>query len=134
MIAAASRRQVLKGVGLASALPASALTSMAQAAAPLSIHRAVYDSRFPAACAFAAEAALKGWPTRAIQGDVTDLWYHDLALKWRQGPAPIAGVTAVNSLFCLERLAWDAGLRVVSRTELPQDQLVSWLIAPVRRG
>ncbi len=71
---------------------------------------------------------------RAICGDVTDLWFNELSVRWKQGPAPIAGLTARNSLFCLERLAWDASMRVVSRSEDSKSQLVAWLIAPPMRA
>lgn len=128
----ADRRQVLKGALAGSLLPLGALASAASAQ-PVAIHRAVYDSRFAAGRAFAAQARARGWTTAAIEGDVTDLWYHDLALRWREGPAPIAGVTAANSLFVLERLAWDAGLRVTSRTQVGTEPVVAWLIAPPSR-
>ena len=126
----ANRRDLLK-VGLAaSVLPMDLIARQAMAQAPLSIHRAIYDERFDAGLAFAADARRRGWTVRAIRGDVTDLWFNELALRWKQGPAPIAGLTAKNSLFCLERLAWDAGMRVVSRADDPKSQLVGWLIAP----
>jgi hypothetical protein len=128
-----NRRELLK-VGLAaSVLPADLIARQAMAQAPLSIHRAIYDERFDAGLAFAADARRRGWTVRAIRGDVTDLWFNELALRWKQGPAPIAGLTAKNSLFCLERLAWDAGMRVVSREEDPKSPLVGWLIAPPAR-
>jgi len=130
----ADRRQVLSA-GLAGALlPVGALASAARAGQPPAIHRAVYDRRFAAGRAFAAQARARGWATSAIEGDVTALWYDDLALRWRQGPATIAGVTAANSLFVLERLAWDAGMRVVSRSELEREPVLAWLIAPAARG
>ena len=130
----ANRRDLLK-VGLAaSVLPMDLIARQAMAQAPLSIHRAIYDERFDAGLAFAADARRRGWTVRAIRGDVTDLWFNELALRWKQGPAPIAGLTAKNSLFCLERLAWDAGMRVVSRAEDPKTSLVAWLIAPPMRA
>ena len=129
----ADRRQVLTA-GLAGALlPLGALASAAPAREPLAVYRAVYDRRLAAGRAFAAEAASRGWKTAAIEGDVTDLWYHDLALEWRKGPAPIAGVTGANSLFVLDHLARGAGMRVVARTELSGEPAVSWLIAPASR-
>ena len=128
------RRQVLKAGLVGSVLPLGALATAASAAQPLQIHRAVFDSRFAAGRAFAAEARARGWTTVAIEGDVTQLWYHHLALRWREGPAPIAGVTDANSLFVLERLAWDAGLRVASRAALPHERVISWLIAPQARA
>ena len=84
----------------------------------------------------AATAAPPGGVQRegAPRGDVTDVWFHDLAPRWKQGPAAVAGVTAHNSLFVLERLAWDAGLRVTARAELKDAALVSWIISPARRA
>ena len=130
----ANRRELLQAGLAASVLPMDLIARQARAQAPLAIHRAIYDDRFDAGRAFAAQARQRGWTTRAIRGDVTDLWYHELSVRWRQGPAPIAGLTAKNSLFCLERLAWDAGMRVVSRAEDPKSQLVAWLIAPRARA
>ena len=127
------RRNLLKAGLVAGILPLGSLASAARAAEPLQIHRAVYDSRFATGRAFAAEAQARGWTTAAIEGDVTQLWYHQLNLRWREGPAPIAGVTQENSLFVLERLAWDAGMRVTTRAALPHEPLVSWLIAPPAR-
>ena len=130
----ATRRDVLRVGAAGSILPLSGLAWAARAAAPLNIRRAVYDDRFAEGLSFAREAEAKGWPLRAISGDVTDLWFHDLDLLWTQGPAPVAGLTARNSLFCLERLAWDAGLRVVLREEIAGAPLVAWLIAPKVRA
>ncbi len=132
------RRTVLKAGLAGSVLPLGALAGSlplgARAAEPLQLHRAVYDSRFAAGRAFAAEARARGWTTVAIEGDVTDLWYHHLDLRWRQGPAPIAGVTAANALFVLEQLARGSGMRVASRAALPHEPMVSWLIAPPARA
>ena len=127
------RRQVLVAGLAGSLLPLGALASAARAAEPLSIHRAIYDRTLQAGRAFAAEAAARGWATVAIDGDVTDLWFHDLGPRWRRGPAPIAGVTTRTSLFVLDHLARNAGMRIIARTDLPEDGAVSWLIAtPVR--
>ena len=130
-----SRRDVIR-TGLAgAALP---LAPLAQARAATGsdpvIHRAIYDERFQAGRDFALEAARRGWHAVAIRGDVTDVWFHHLDLRWKQGPAAIAGVTSHSSLFVLERLAWDAGLRVTARANLKDEPLVSWIISPARRG
>ncbi len=126
----ASRRDFMKAAGLAAA--ASASTAKA-APPPPQIRQAVYDDRFAAARAFAEEARRRGWAVRAIQGDVTDLWFHELDKLWREEPAPLTGLTRDNSLWVLERLAWDRGLRVVSRRDHAEDELVSWIIAPKAR-
>src|SRR5262249_14378558 len=36
---------------------------------------------------------------------------------WRERPAAIAGMTDYAAIFCLERLAWDAGMRVTFRVD-----------------
>ena len=126
-----TRRAFIQAGAALSAGPALAVSKAALAAAPAGrIRLAVFDERYPAARAFAAEAARRGWPLAPIRGDITDLWFHDLALRWAKGPAPVAGMTVRQSLFCLEQLGRDARLRVVSREEHPDGAgLVSWVIA-----
>lgn len=77
----------------------------------------VSDSRFEASRRFGAEARRSGIAHAAIAGDVTGLWFEHLDPQWRRQPSIIAGMTARQPLFCLERLAWDRGLRVVLRVE-----------------
>ena len=77
------------------------------------LYRVVYDGRFGAGVEFADSAARRGVDTERISGDITDFWFHDLSRRWRESPVAIAGLTAHGPLFCLERLAWDHGLRVV---------------------
>ena len=128
------RRLILKTGVAGSVLPLGALASAARAAEPLAIYRAIYDRRLASGLAFAAQAARRGWTTAAIEDDVTDLWYRDLAIRWRAGPAAIAGVTDARALFVLDHLARDAGMRVILREALADEPAVSWLIAPpVRR-
>ncbi len=125
----ATRRQVLGAGAAASLLPASAAIAAAKTPDP-AIYRAVYDARHPEARGFAEEAARRGWPVRAIEGDVTGLWFHELDLRWKEGPAAICGLTEPAALFILERLAWDAGMRVTARADHPNGRLVSWVIGP----
>jgi hypothetical protein len=120
----ASRREFLQ-VGLASlALPMTAHTAFSAELFPATIegpvtplYKAVYDLRFPASRAFASELQNLGVAVHSIKGDITDLWFHDLYARWKQGPAAIAGLTAQGPLFCLERLAWDHQMRVVFRVD-----------------
>jgi hypothetical protein len=122
------RREFLQvGLAAAAALPFAALHASRASAAPAALYKAIFDERFPAGRAFAVDSKRRGVATHAIRGDVTALWYHDLYYTWRNGPAPIAGVTRAESLFCLEVLARDAGMRVVRRREL-EDDLVEWVI------
>ena len=80
-----------------------------------SIYRVVSDVRFAAGTAFAREADRLGTSVVSIRGDITDFWFHDLSIRWRTEPLAVAGLTAHGPLFCLERLAWDHGMRVVFR-------------------
>lgn len=142
-----NRREVLQGIALTSfpivanfawaATPAgSAQTAWAQ-----QLYRVVFDYRFSAARAFGAEAARRGATVHGFGGDITAFWYHELDLQWRREPLTIAGMTLHGPLFCLERLAWDVGLRVVQREERASvrltgnhERLISWVIGPRARG
>jgi hypothetical protein len=82
---------------------------------PLSIM--VYDTRFPESAAFAARGAALGLTTRAIEADMTQLWYHEIYHRWQHGPAAIAGLTAYGPMFCFAELARDVRMRMVFRAE-----------------
>jgi hypothetical protein len=105
----------------------------------VSFYNVIFDERFPAGAAFGEEWQARGASVFAIRGDITDLWFHDLDVQWKKQPVPIAGLTAHGPLFCLERLAWDHGMRVVSRVEQGTHDgdghpLISWVIAPKDRA
>jgi hypothetical protein len=134
-----SRRDfVLSGFAI-SALPALSTATLARpvkAAEPLlpelalaPLYKVIYDRRFPASVVYGLEAERRGLSTHAINGDMTNIWYHELHPRWKQNPAAIAGLTAHGPLFCLERLAWDFKMRVIFR-EPRADGLTSWVIAP----
>jgi len=118
----ASRREFLQ-VGMAAlALPISARAGLSPSAfaigeepAATPLYKVVFDERFPASVQFGREAKRMGAEVHGIKGDITDLWFHDLDLRWKKGPVAIAGLTGHGALFCLERLAWDHGMRVVYR-------------------
>jgi hypothetical protein len=108
-----------------------------------SIYRVVCDERFPSSAAFGLEAERMGAQVVRIRGDITDFWFNDLSIRWKEGPIAIAGLTAHGPLFCLERFAWDHGMRVVLRRDhrvlagsddAATEPLVSWVIAPVSRA
>jgi hypothetical protein len=76
------------------------------------------DAGLAESIAFGAEAARHGASIHTFSnGDITDFWYHQLDLLWRQQRTPIAGLTRHGPLFVLERFAWDRGMRVVFRGE-----------------
>jgi hypothetical protein len=112
-------------------------TSLAAAwslpASPIIFDSVIFDSRFPIACNFGAAACRRGQKALAIRGDVTALWRDDLRLRWAAGAAAISGMTTERSLFCLEQLAKDHWLRVMSRRSVPlNESLVWWVIGGVR--
>ncbi len=131
----ASRRTFLKAALGVSAMGAiGSIVSGYTRAVPY--YKFVFDQRFDDACAFAAAAAERGIPTAAIRGDVTRLFFHDLDLRWKQGPVSLAGYTTRASLFCLDLLARDRGMRVRHCAAKPgvSADLVFWIIAPNARA
>ena len=130
----ASRRTFLKAGLSATAAGLLARPIFAGIAEP-HYYKAIFDERFEVARAFAAGAAERGIPAAAIHGDITRLFFDDLDLRWRQGPVWLAGYTLPASLFCLDLLARDRGMRVVHRAQPDGDSPapVFWIIAPSRR-
>lgn len=135
-----NRRQVLQTGLAATSLPIIAgvsfvplQTAHARALEHPSLYRVLFDQRFAASRDFGREAQRRGQSVQGFNGDITNVWFHDLHPRWQQGPAAIAGFTAHGALFCLERLAWDVGMRVTHRAEQKYDgheSLYSWVIAP----
>ena len=125
----ASRREFLQAGIAACMLPIAGTAGTPS----LRLYKVIFDQRFPSSREFAEEARSLGLSLHAIEGDITDLWFHDLSLRWKQEPAAIAGLTAHGPLFCLERLAWDHGMRVVHRAShvasVDGEPLFSWVIA-----
>jgi hypothetical protein len=115
-----TRREFLQAGLAVSALPFGTAPVTPQetlSGDPPLFYKVVFDERFRESVDFAHEMKRRGLDVYGINGDMTDLWYHDLYARWRTGPAAIAGLTAHGPLFCLERLAWDHGMRVVFRAE-----------------
>jgi hypothetical protein len=124
-----SRREFLQATLAASAVPVATGVFAAEQdavsesvvqkppAPTLRFHTAVFDHRFPDSVAFADAMRRLGAAVHGITGDMTDLWSRELYPLWRASPVPVAGLTAHGPLFCLERLAWDHGMRVVFRAE-----------------
>ena len=138
----ASRREFLQAGIAASVLPMAVAGSTLVPSDPadrVAFYKVIFDERFPASAAFGDEWKARGATVHAIRGDITDLWFRDLDRQWKKQPVAIAGLTAHGPLFCLERLAWDHGMRVVSRVEQPSrdadgEPLISWTIAPKERA
>src|ERR1700730_17799049 len=98
-----NRRQFMQISLAASVLPVLA----AQGVAPKRPERepawgVVAEAASPLATLFRVEASRLGLPVWEIHDDITDLWYQELWLRWKQAPHILAGVTLSTSLFCLE--------------------------------
>ena len=116
-----NRRQFLQTAAALSAAPLAGHASFSSARTPTTFAAVIYDTRYTEARDFGAHAAPLGAPVRAIEGDITDLWQHELLGRWKTAPAAVAGLTERPALFLLERLAWDHGLRVVFEAEHEPD-------------
>lgn len=130
-----NRREFLQTGVAASVLMATGGVASAAANAEPRPSLIVIDERFPESVAFGRSREHRGAPLRMLErdrrGDITSLWYHDLYYRWEQGPMAMAGLTTAGSLFCLQLLAQDKGMRLVAREE-QADGLVRWAIAPRR--
>ena len=114
------RRSVLKA-GLASSfLPLLGFNGFAKAfdlQTNIQLRATISDARFAASSAFGAHAATLGIPHISSKGDITAIWLKHLDPLWREGKAAVMGLTTQDQLFCLERLAWDRGMKVLIRVE-----------------
>jgi hypothetical protein len=83
------------------------------------LYKFIYDRRFYAGRTFGASAerapSIAG--TVGIAGDITALWSGELRPRWLAGDGAIAGMTTARTLFCLEQLAKDHRMRVVTRAD-----------------
>jgi hypothetical protein len=155
VISMPNRRQFLQAGISALLLPPLSRRSLAPRV-PKSFDQVVFDQRYLKARNFAEKARQAGLECAAIEGDVTALYFHNLALRWSRGPSTIAGLSTIASLFCLDLLARDRGMRLVycadvldsqPEPDIPydvpdhklatisivgedRDRLVVWVIAP----
>ena len=116
-----NRREFLQIGASATAWPLVARTMQGTGIEQLSdlvrLSLVVYDTRFPESLAFAERCAALGLRTRAIEADMTRLWYDEIYHRWQEGPQPIAGLTAHGPMFCFAELARDVRMRLVFRAE-----------------
>jgi hypothetical protein len=115
-----SRREFLQIGVSAMALPlaAQAASGAGPGTSPsIPLHAVVYDTRFAASINFARQSEFLGLSTRAIEGDMTALWYEEIYHRWQQEPIAIAGLTAHAAMFCFAQLGRDHRLRLVFHAE-----------------
>ncbi len=117
-----TRRQFIEGTIAAGFSVAAVAPSIVKAferdagsGSHLRLNRVVFDERVANARVFAEEARKRFVKTSAINGSLHELWYNDLYYHWRDEKSPTAGITDARSLFLLEMMATDAGMRVVHR-------------------
>ncbi len=131
--------EVSRRVFLTSAIgacSAGALISPISAHTPaVRYYKAVFDERFEDARIFAAEAVARGTPTVSIRGDITKLFLDDLDRRWKKGPVWLTGLTTPASLFCIDLLARDRGMRLhVCQTMPNMDVVLRVLDGALPRG
>lgn len=141
----ATRREFIHTTALVAGVAGmTGLNSLVHASTTPEIDLAVVDVRFAESKAFGEESARLGRSVVRLSGDVTRLWSDELARRWATGEAVIAGVTGEDVLFCLERMAFDHGHRVVARRQLSLgeqnsdavlgERPVHWIIARPQNG
>jgi len=117
-----NRREFLHATALA-AVPAIVVRTGAAAQGPsraerAAVHAILIDERYAPARAVRACIETGSVTVHSLpDGDVTETWLHQLRPLWEHAPASVGGVTAPATLFCLEQLAWEYGLRVVFHGE-----------------
>jgi hypothetical protein len=114
-----NRREFIEA-GFGTTLLAASLPGIAAQVLPprgLPYREVIVDRRFPVAAAFGALLHAQGAELLPIEGDTTDLWSGHLRGEWRREPHALAGMTLDESLFTLQLVAQDAGLRLMYCTE-----------------
>jgi hypothetical protein len=118
-----NRREFLQAAAL-SGLPtlagAAGVVEMSRPQAPpgLDPPAVVVDARYREGLAAGGCLGRASIRVHTLQdGDITQLWLSEIGPAWRREPRTVAGLTARPALFCLERLAWNCGLRVVFHGE-----------------
>ena len=116
--------------GVTAATAAACALPMAQASRP--VFAVIFDRRFAAAHAFANAAAWRGHRVFGYGGDLTAVWLGEIEPRWARRAGALAGMSTPAALFCLEQLAAQHWLRVVTRSEQQTatgERLISWVIA-----
>lgn len=112
-----SRRAVLKTGVLSAAIPIASRATGATFADKPELDFLIVDTRLRESKRFADALSVNGAAILQTDGDVTDLWYRHLHCQWSSGVHSVAGLTCHDTLFCLERLAWDYRMRLVYRAD-----------------
>src|SRR5687767_3909141 len=106
-----NRREFLQAGVVATALPLAVGGMLRSTDAAAHIHmpripiyKAIFDERYSEGRAFGEQVARNGAAAHAIaDGDITNFWFDELDLLWRETPVAIAGLTQFGPMFVLER-------------------------------
>jgi hypothetical protein len=77
------------------------------------LERVIVDKRFAPCATFASLVRQKGVQVSGIDGDLTALWFGDLAQHFAEGGAPVAGLTTARTSLIMTELARGPGVRVL---------------------
>ncbi|MFV0645409.1 MAG: hypothetical protein ACK5NN_13080 [Sphingomonadaceae bacterium] len=115
------RRTFLTGAATSSALLAAGVRPALAAGSRSILPVALVDYSLPAAATFTRRIREYGGRVEHFTGDISRLWRKLLLPRLQAAPVHLAGLTGSGALFCLERWAWDLGMRVVLRIDhVPQ--------------
>jgi hypothetical protein len=92
----------------------------------------IFDQRFATARTFAQAAAWRGNKIFGYAGDLTGVWLREIEPRWSARAGALAGISTPIALVCLEQLAAQHWLRVVTRIDQQTgsgEALISWIIA-----
>lgn len=106
-----NRRTFVQAVGAGALLPGLPAFGALVGAGAATFYKVIYDRRFVAAEAFAAQLQRADVPLAAIDGDPTSIWFNDLHSHWQRSRTPIVGMTDYHSYIALELMAQAAGWR-----------------------
>ena len=101
-----SRRQILQSGLVATSLPLVAGVSLAplqsahaRALEHAGLYKVLFDRRFAASREFGREAQWQGQSVHGFDGDITNVWYHDLHPRWQKAPCAVRPAIATGA-FC----------------------------------
>jgi hypothetical protein len=113
-------RRTLLGFGAAgiaaAALPQRSFGSVLVACRRGSV-RALFQGHYAESLGFGEAMTARGVEATRLEGDLAQAWYAQLRPALLQRRQELVGLTDRLTLFCLEELARDVGLRVVGRID-----------------
>lgn len=113
----ATRRDFMIAMAAATAGGMTSQAASGLTPAPTHLDRFLVDRNYAQAASFARRARSAGGQIHEVCGDATPLWRRVLDPGMGSKGRSFAGLTCPTALFCLERMAWDRGMRVMFRID-----------------